>query len=314
MRTQSKMFGLLVFLGILLLALPASAGLYTILPGGTVFVGERNLDVSQTGLESTAKIGWFGSTGNSTPGAPLAKATVEDAKNFYIDPSIFSGRTGPWYNLSSGKVVFEVQEPELAIHVVDETTGKVLADPDIGVPKGNDVGFQVETNLVAIGDRPGLSGVPITIVVQTPGGNQLSQVSDYGLVDMVIDKSPFYTGPVWETDAYALGPYKVWAYCNVNGMKDNYPVEGKTETPNEGSSIQIMAKTAATAKPVSLAATGSVVTMTLTAAPASEPVTPQATSAESPSALPTRAPAPGTASVLCVLGLSALLVWGRTRR
>ncbi|MCX6688892.1 MAG: DUF3821 domain-containing protein, partial [Methanoregula sp.] len=43
---------------------------------------------------------------------------------------------------------------------------------------------------------------------------------------------PYSTGSWWDTanSAYSPGTYTIWAECNVNRMKDNYDVIGKTES------------------------------------------------------------------------------------
>ena len=91
----------MALLGTLVLVLPASGALFTIPRGGTAFIGEQGLDITQTGTTSSTMIGWFGNGNNGTYGVPVATTSVGDAKNFYIAPSVFSGKTGPWYNLSS---------------------------------------------------------------------------------------------------------------------------------------------------------------------------------------------------------------------
>lgn len=118
------------------------------------------------------------------------------------------------------------------------------------VPKGDQVGFGIEPNLVAIAGRPGISTVPVTIHIQQPNGNELAEVSGYKLIDIGISNSPFSTGPIWDTSTYASGTYTVWTDCDVNHMKDNYPAEGKTETRRQGN-LQILAPDQLTTTPVS---------------------------------------------------------------
>jgi hypothetical protein len=51
------------------------------------------------------------------------------------------------------------------------------------------------------------------------------------IADVPVTTTPFYTGSIWNMgnpDQYPPGTYTLWAECNVNHMKDNYGVSGKT--------------------------------------------------------------------------------------
>jgi hypothetical protein len=312
-------------IGISLVVLPASASLYTIPKGGTAFIGEQGLDISQTGVVRYAKIGWFGTMSNGTAGDPIMATSVDDTNNFYIAPSIFEGRTGPWYSLPDKTLAFYVENPSMELKILDETANYELTDSYMYVPKGDHVGFGIETNLVAIAGRPGISTVPVTIHVQQPNGNELAEVSGYKLIDIGISNSPFSTGPVWDTSTYASGTYTVWADCNVNHMKDNYPVDGKTMTPRQGN-LQILAPDQLVTKPVTPVAT--VIPRTMPkitvatienvsgAAPAVTATVPPTTEGTpiSPTEVPTippattkKAPGPGIIFIVGVLGIAAVL-------
>jgi len=313
-------------IGISVLVLPAGASLYTIPQGGTAFIGEQGLDISQTGVVRYAEIGWFGTVSNGTSGESVATTSVDDVNNFYIDPTIFNGRTGPWYSLPNKTLIFFVQDPSLTLTILDETANYELTENSIYVPKGDHVGFVIETNLVAIAGRPGISTVPITIHVQQPNGNELAEVSGYKLNDIGISTSPFSTGPVWDTTTYASGTYAVWADCNVNHMKDNYPVEGKTETPRQGN-LQILAPNQLITTPVtpvptvitrtvphvttatveSVPADASAVSTTVPPTTARTPVSPTEVPTIPPTTT-TKAPGPDSILIVGVLGVSAALV------
>ncbi|MEI6292366.1 MAG: DUF3821 domain-containing protein [Methanomicrobiales archaeon] len=312
-------------IGISVFVLPAGASLYTIPQGGTAFIGEQGLDISQTGVIRYAKIGWFGVGNNGTTGEPVATTSVDDTNNFFIAPSTFTGRTGPWYTLPDKKLAFYVEDPSLAFTIFDETSKYELTENFIYVPKGDHVGFGIETNLVAIASRPGISTVPVTIHVQQPNGNELAEVSGYKLIDIGISTSPFSTGPIWDTTIYPSGTYAVWADCNVNHMKDNYPVVGKTETPRQGN-LQILAPDQLATTPVtpvptvitrtvphvtvatieSVPAAASAVSTTVSPTTARTPVG----STEVPTIPPTtttKAPGPDSILIVGVLGVTAAL-------
>jgi len=101
------------------------------------------------------------------------------------------------------------------------------------VPRGDQVRFGIETNLVAINQRS--QSPTVTLYVQAPDGAQYSSlVNSAGtptrIDNLAVTTNPYYTNSIWDTgnSMYAPGTYSVWAECNVNGMKDNYGVTGKT--------------------------------------------------------------------------------------
>jgi hypothetical protein len=300
-------------IGTLLFMVPASGSISTVPQGGTAFIGEQGLDINQTGATSNTMIGWFGTGNNFITGAPAATTSVDNAKNFYVAPSIFVGRTGPWYTLPDKKLAFYVEDPSLTLRILDETSDFELTGTTTWVPKGDQVGFRVETNLVAIVNRPGVTMVPITIHVRTPNGNELAAVSNYPLTDIMISTSPFSTGPVWDTSTYSSGLYTVWAVCNVNSMKDNYPVDGKTMTSQEGNvminTINPLITSLVTPTQTSVFSTTRPATVTttevMTAPPTAAPTTAPAT---------TKAQGPDIVLIAGVLGLAVLIVWGKDSR
>ncbi|MEI7432859.1 MAG: DUF3821 domain-containing protein [Methanomicrobiales archaeon] len=312
------------FIGTLLIMLPVSGSISTVPQGGMAFIGEQGLDISQTGAATNSMIGWFGTASNVSTSAPSATTSVDNAKNFYIAPSVFVGRTGPWYTLPDKKLAFYVEEPNINLRIYDQTSHFEVTGMTTWVPKGDQVGFTVETNLIPITTRPGVSGIPVTIHVRMPNGNELAAVSNYPLIDIPISTSPFSTGPVWDTSTYASGTYTVWAVCNVNSVKDNYPVEGKTITPQTGN-VQILSSNPlitssvsptqtsvfSTTRPATVATTDLTTAATpviLTTAPPTAPIT------ASPTSLPpatTKASGPDIVLIVGVLGLAAIIMYGK---
>jgi hypothetical protein len=289
-----------------------------------VFIGEQGLDITQTGATGNSMIGWFGTVSNVSTSAPTATTSVDNANNFYIAPVIFSGKTGPWYTLPDKKLAFYVEDPSMTLRIADDTSKFEVTGTNTWVPKGDQVSFRVDTNLIPIANRPGVTMMPITIHVKTPNGNELAAVSNYPLIDIMISTSPFSTGPVWDTSTYASGTYTVWAVCNVNSMKDNYPVDGKTITPQAGN-VQIQSTnplitssaTPTTTSVFSTTRPGTVATTEITTAATSRvqttaPATTALTTA--PTSLPpatTKAPGPDIVLIVGVLGLAVLIVWGK---
>jgi hypothetical protein len=128
-------------------------------------------------------------------------------------------------------IAFNVADPQLSIKVIDPVIpGDRTND---WVPTGDPVYFEIDSNLYNANQRG--SGAPVTIHVQAPGGNEYSQLagSTRSLTDVPITTNPFLTNSVgirWNTGdpLYAQGTYTIWAECTLNGMKDNYPVTGKS--------------------------------------------------------------------------------------
>jgi len=126
-----------------------------------------------------------------------------------------------------------VVDPNLAILIEDTTVNVDVTNK--WVPTGDLLRFRIDTNLIPISQR-GAGSPPVTIKVQPPsGGIYTALINSAGvstsLVDIPITTTPYYTGSLWDTSdrgIYSPGTYTIWAECNVNQMKDNYGVTGKT--------------------------------------------------------------------------------------
>ena len=103
----------------LILVMPVMAALNTIPSGGTAFIGEQGLDITQTGATSGGTLAWYSGSSNVGSGAPTATVVVDDASSFYIAPSTFSGKTGAWYLFPQKSLAFYVQDPSLNIRIFD---------------------------------------------------------------------------------------------------------------------------------------------------------------------------------------------------
>jgi hypothetical protein len=335
MNSMEKICGVLV---LLLLTLPAgamaAAPISTISPGNTVFVGEEGLDITAA-LDGYDRIGWWASAANLYTSAPSYTIMVSNPSGFSVYPSEFSGRLGPWYRInpsgvncppsgcnSPSSVVFTVADPNLDLRIEDATLGY---DATNGwIPLGDEVQFRISTNLYEITQRPGVSAVPIRIGVESPDGASYSSLinaagTSTSVMDVPVSTSPYSTGPIWDTgrrDAYPPGTYTIWAECNVNNMKDNYPVSGKTYTPNWGILDQernpLIIVNTRTATPTTVATSipttvPTTVPATVTTLPTEQTTLPTA----SPNLLPTLAPtkSPGFEGVLAGAALILALAW-----
>jgi hypothetical protein len=322
MRAWRTLCIIAVIISASLLILPASGGLFTIPQGGTAFIGEQGLDITQTGVASATRIGWFGNSTNVTADPPVATVTVDNAGNFFVDPAIFTSKTGAWYSLPSKSFAFYVQDPTLALRVYDDTANIDVTDSQRGITRGDQASFQIDTNLVAMLNRSGITMVPMTIYVLTPGGAQLAEISGHPLKNIGVSSSPYSTGPIWDTRQYSSGTYTVWAICNVNNMNDNYRADGKTQTPQTGN-VLIQSGTSRitpSITPVATIVAGNTPTSSPAATtPSTAPTTTVATSTPPPTTLPTTIPAtksPGPGFILVCVGIlgGALILKRRVSR
>lgn len=304
-----------------------------------------------TGTPHLTQIGWWASAANIYNTAPSRTLDLGSrSASMMIAPSDFVGYTGNWYLLESNgaayknpvsgcgcdangcsaSLVFTVQDPDLDIRVYDATLG-VDATSNGWITTDSEVEFRIRTNLYQIADRPGVPAVPIEIHVQSPDGATYSALinkagTTTSLTDIPVSTSPYSTGPIWDTgrhDTYPYGTYSIWAECNVNSMKDNYPVSGKTYTPFTGIldqdrnlAIDVNARTAtptavATSAPT-IKTTAPTPAQTALTTPATLQTTP---STIPPTALPTATAAaattksPGFAAVPAGAALLLALAW-----
>lgn len=216
---------------------PASGAITTIPPGGIVFMGEQGLDVTFA-MDGDTQIGWWASAASIGDSAPTYFVSVSDPASLSISPAIFHSQTGSWYRLDpAGKAngtAFTVMDPTLELRVEDTTVNVDVTDK--WVPTDDELRFRIDTNLVSIAQRPGITSVPITIKVRDPSGaTYTSLINSAGtatsIVDIPVTSTPYYTAAIWDTGqrgTYAPGTYTMWAECNVNAMMDNYNYAGKT--------------------------------------------------------------------------------------
>jgi hypothetical protein len=297
---------------LLLCAVPAAAAINTIPSSGTVFIGEEGLDITATGITPGSQIAWYGS-GGSVTSVPSATVTVADPTDFYISPSTFAGKTGAWFLLPSNSLAFYVQDPTIEVRVYDYSLSFEITPSSNWLPTGDTAGFRIETNMYEMAKRPGVSGAPVTIRLTGPDGIEYSSLGSYSLQDIPVSTSPQETGPVWNTGSslYPRGTYTVLAECNANGMKDNYPMTGKTistEVTFVMQTVNPLIATPTTDQPV--------ITVTATAAtsPPTTEATPVATTTTAPATtlitttettVPATSPPPTTTPGFCCISVLA---------
>lgn len=293
----------LLILGILFLINPVFAGITTIRSGDTVFLGEQGLDITLA-MEGDTQIGWWASAAVIATTSPDGSVSVSNPASFSVSPNLFGTKTGVWYHLKpSGQAngtAFNVADPQLDIKVWDTTVNVEVTDT--WVSTDDELQFRINSNLVPITQRSGVTSVPITIKVQSPGGAVFTSLTTNAgvttsIVDYPVTTTPqniLPTGPVWGTAnraTYQPGIYTIWAECNVNSMKDYYDVAGKTVSRkvsllNQDQNPLIRNKEYVTnpTTQITLAPTTKIITIALTTAPTTLQ-TPQPTTAV-PTVLP----------------------------
>jgi hypothetical protein len=307
-----------------------------------------------TGIPHLTQIGWWASAADISSTSP--SRTIDTGSRYtsmMIAPSDFVGYTGNWYLLGANgrawsppvpgcgcsasgcnaALVFTVQDQNLDIRIEDATLGYDATDG--WIPLDDEVRFRISTNLYQITQRSGVSAVPIRIYVRSPDGATLSALTNKAgtttsLLDIPVTTTPYTTGPIWDTgirESYPPGTYTIWAECNVNSMKDNYDVIGKTVSSNAGMLSQesnplIVANTrttalttVATSAPTTVKTTVSTTVVTTVqptaTTPAAELTTLTVPPTGSPTVPATAAPtkSPGFTSALAGCALLLALVW-----
>ena len=226
---HSTVYAAILLIGLLSAPTTVMAAMNTVPRAGIVFLGEQGLDITATGATSGSQIVWYGPGGSQTS-VPASTLTVDDPSDFYISPVLFGDKTGPWFIIPGNSLAFYVQDPLIEIRVIDETRNFQITKEVTWIPKGDVVGFRVDTTVYEIAKRPGSPGAPVDIRIRGPGGVEYSSVDGYQLDDIMISASPFQTGPIWFTGDYESGNYTVWAESTGNDMNLNYKREGKTVT------------------------------------------------------------------------------------
>lgn len=341
---MNRVIVIIAAIGLALLSSPVSGAINTVSAGDTVFIGEQGLDISGA-MGANTEIAFFPSTATSSSAVPEKVIDVSSTMTgFYVNPSDFSSRTGTWYSWSDGQTVgasaaaFRVNDPYLAIRVRDTSVDADATNK--WIYRGDTGGFTIETNMYTMAER-GIAGVPVTIKVQSPDGNIYSSLLDTtGLpqpLEVTIPSSPYTVpGVAWDTgnSRYPAGEYRVWAECNANSMKDNYPKTGRTVASTVIVKVQLsnpliaaeLTTTAPTATAATPAATASapVVTTTqpATTTPAGAGTTAQATATGTPvssgtgsvTVTPQPTAAPGFDAITSVLAGFAAIMFVIVRR
>ena len=213
-----------------LLALPvgamAAAPISTIAQGNTVFLGEGGLDITPPWARIPRSAG-----GHQQqilgPHLPVKHwKWLQERLHLPYPRQISPADLGNWYRLKSdGRtpdgVAFNVADPNLDIRVYDATVG-VDATANGWITTGDEVSFQITTNLYQIAQRAGVTAVPIRIYVQAPDGATYSSLinkdgTTTSIMDVPVTSTPYSTGPIWDTGRHDTYPYGTYQY--LGGMQ-----------------------------------------------------------------------------------------------
>jgi len=326
----------LFIIAFVILTSPVGASLNIITAGDTVFLGELGLDISGPAAGATM-IGWWSPGSTVASSEPDYKVGITDPKNVYISPTEFSSRQGSWYSYPGRTLVFNVADPYIDIKVEDRTVNVDVTGK--WAPRGDELGFRVETNLNTMAQRVGGgAGAPMNIRVQTPEGSLLTSLIDSTgaphSLDIGVTTSPFKTVNFWDTgnSLYNSGSYVIWIECNENQMKDNYNQAGKTvsiqrsllvqeQNPLISATVQstttaMQVTTGQTTKPMTTVITKLPTTVPTSTAAISSPTitqeTPEITLTPPPSPTPTKAALGGWCTILAgIIACSLYALWRR---
>jgi hypothetical protein len=185
---------------------------------------------------------------------------IEDPKNFFVDPEIYSARTGEWYiwdGEKHGDLLFVVKEPSVSLKIIHGESGQDITGKEID--PGTYVNFLLSTNLMNVSKRTGFNsedgymsisvkqGKDGDIIFSLPVKDNLNSPLSY----LPVDSEEWYwigsgddhslpaMGDGWDTNNEAISPgeYWVWASIDLNGMNESYlapdgtAYTGKTQTP-----------------------------------------------------------------------------------
>jgi hypothetical protein len=222
------MLGIIISVGLC----TVQADIRSVPPGGTVFTGEEQLDISAAGISPGSQIAWW-APGTSLEETPADTVTVSNPSSFSVMSSSFSGREGIWYSLAEKTPVMKVKLPRMNLRISDSTsdfdaTGKWL-------PRGHLASFQIETNMYELHNRPGVSGAPVDIIIKSPEEASYSAITSpagsFSLTGIPVSSALYDTGAVWNTGGIDSGIYSIRAECTANRINLNNAEPGAGVSP-----------------------------------------------------------------------------------
>ena len=185
---------------------PSTVPIRVIPAGGTVYIGESGLNITQA-MGTNTTLAWFASGAPESLNAPTKTLDVTGQEYAYaIDPADFAGYNGTWYSWSDGNTLgnasaaFNVVDPAIDFSIWDYTTGRDVTGR--AVPVGDDLGFIINVNLANVSDERGMPAFG-RITIRGPDGTIYPI-----LIDKANTANPTYiplltssipSGPRWDT-------------------------------------------------------------------------------------------------------------------
>ena len=220
---------------------PSTLPVRVVPAGGTAYTGESGLNITQC-MGPNTTLAWFapGAPGSSFVPDNTTDVTGEESA-FFADPAVFDGRTGTWYSWADGNTLdnasaaFTVADPAIDFGVWDYTLGRDVTGR--AIPVGDTLGFSITSNLANISDERGMPASG-KIAITGPGGSMYPVLTNTAGTTSVMEfpliTSTVSTGPVLDTGnaQYMAGTYAINVSSHVNRMLANYPVPGKTFSPD----------------------------------------------------------------------------------
>jgi hypothetical protein len=252
---------LLALVVILIAFPPAGASLNKITAGAPVFIGESNLDITRA-LDNCRIIAWW-PEGADTSGPAAKNITLhpvneisETISHYTISPAEYARYTGKWYceEWQPHRLVFEVVQPRVSIHVWDMANDKDLSGTT--VPATANFTYRIDTNLdlaMQLKYRPDRSPADLfyTVKLTSPSGKGITNIytgnfGSAGTAILLFDSTPlvlsapYYwkSGSAWNLTSrnmqgdllYPSGTYLFSLNQNLNGMQDTYKTAGIMDT------------------------------------------------------------------------------------
>jgi hypothetical protein len=245
---------LVILCALCIFAAPASASLLKIRSGAPIFIGERNLDISSS-LDGHTVIGWWapGSDLNGPPDKTISLSD-DDIRNFYVNPDIFTGRTGKWYSYDKAPniYVFEVMEPQIDLKVWDLDNDRDVTGQSI--PSSTNITYRIDTNLYLARNYASRSDYTasesfVTVTLTNPNGISVPQIFTGNVGDkktqiLFVENNPIMTSPTyywrdggsWDRNArsadgsiiYPTGTYTFTLTQNLNSMQNSFNMSDPT--------------------------------------------------------------------------------------
>ncbi|HQD27440.1 MAG TPA: MEMAR_RS02690 family S-layer glycoprotein, partial [Methanoculleus thermophilus] len=233
MKSITKLMVVAMLLAAALVVAPAAAR--TIVSGGTVFIGEEDVDLTAVFNTTVGDSGTLVHYSSITSSGALRIGTIEktisvaNVSKFELTKTDFGSLTGQWYAFAGGadltildeaKGNILVEKPQVKLDVKLVRDGKVTADSVDGktVTRKSDIAFEIEHNL------GGNIEFGIDIEVTTPSGGKLTKLGKDPVVDL---KDKKLTGQKYNTTPIKLEGQDAGTYTAIAKWPEGTDFYGK---------------------------------------------------------------------------------------